>query len=232
VAPATVTLWEGCLEPDDTLRDSLDDEERQQALRFPRLLDRERFTAARGTLRHILAHHLDIPPGALRFGYAAEGKPFLPDYPDLRFSLSHADDRFVVAVSRDGPLGADLEGLPDERTIDGTVARVLAEPERALFARVERAGRAGWFAEVWTRKEACVKADGRGLGADLTRLDVATAPPRVLVRQPETDAWSASPRWTVRSIPVAAGYAGAIVAEGDDWVVERVRWPGPVRLGG
>lgn len=230
MAPATVTLWEGSLQSDAALRDSLDDGERQQALRFPRQLDQERFTAARGTLRHILAHHLDVPPGALRFGYAAEGKPFLPDYPDLRFSLSHADDRFLVAVSRDGPLGADLEGLPDERVIADTMARVLAEPERTLLERVERPGRAEWFAEVWTRKEACVKADGRGLGLDLSRLDVATAPPRVLVRETETNGWRASPRWTVRSIPVAAGYAGAIAAEGDEWIVERMRWPGPVRL--
>jgi 4'-phosphopantetheinyl transferase len=227
-----VLLWEGRLEAGTALPDVLDDAERQRAGRFPRPLDRERFVAARGALRHILAHHLNVPPDALRFGYAAEGKPFLADYPELRFSFSHADDRFLVAVSREGPLGADLEAVPDERVVTGTMGRVLSEPERSLLARLERPTRAAWFAEVWTRKEACVKADGRGLGVDLTRLDVATASPRVLVRDPESEGWRASPRWTVRSIPVGTGYAGAVAAEGDDWIIERARWPGPLPLGG
>ena len=234
--PATVTLWEGHLEPDRVLADRLQaclaDDERARALRFHRPLDRERYVAGRGTLRHILAHHLDLPPRSLRFGYAADGKPYLSDYPELRFNLAHAGERFLVAVSRDGPLGVDLEPIPEDRVVTGIADRVLAGPEAAMLEALDASARSGWFATVWARKEACIKADGRGLGMDLTRLDVSTAPPRVLVWQQRPAGWRVSPRWTVRSIPADPGYAAALAVEGDEWQVERVRWPGPVRLAG
>lgn len=229
MSSATVTLWEGRLDPSEALRASLDDAERERARRFRTPGDRERFIAGRGTLRFILAHHLDIPARALRFGYSAEGKPFLSDYPEVRFNLSHADEHFLVGVSREGRLGVDLERVPDEGVVSATAGRVLSPPEAALLQALEGTARAEWFARVWTRKEACVKADGRGLGQDLTALDVATAPPRVLVRE-DSGVWSASPNWTVRSIPVESGFAGAVAAEGDYWRVVRVSWPGPLEL--
>ena len=229
--PATVTLWEGRLELDGAraseLQGCLDDGERARALRFPRPAERERFAAGRGTLRHILAYHLDLPPSALRFGYTAEGKPYLTDYPELRFNLSHADDRFLVGVSRHGPLGVDLEAVPGTRVVSQAADRVLSEPEAAMFGTLDGAASGEWFTQVWTRKEACIKADGRGLGLDLRQLDVVTAPPRVLVWQEKSAGWSASARWTVRSMPADPGYAAALAAEGDDWRVERIRWPGP-----
>lgn len=231
MSSATVTLWEGRLDPGEALEESLDEAERERARRLPRPRDRERFIAGRGALRFILAHHLDIPARALRFGYSPEGKPFLADYPEVRFNLSHADGHFLVGVSRDGPLGVDLERVPDARVVSGTAGRVLSAPEAALLAALDGAARPEWFARMWTRKEACVKADGRGLGQDLTALDVATAPPRVLVRE-ESGSWSASPRWTVRSIAVENGFAAALAAEGDDWRVTRLRWPGALDLKG
>ena len=227
-----MTLWDGRLHPESALEHALDEGERDEALRFPRPRDRALYVAARTTLRSILAYHLDVPPGSLRFGYAAEGKPHLSDYPELRFNLSHAGHRFLLGVSREAPLGVDLEKIPDERVVAETARRVLSAPEQEMLDGLPGPARAEWFAAIWTRKEACVKADGRGLSVELNRLDVATALPRVLVCETTRGGWTALPRWTVRSIHLEAGYAAAVAAEGEGWRVERLRWPREVTLGG
>lgn len=236
MSPSTITLWDGRLDLDgllpDTLRASLDDTEKQRGLRAITPRDGRRFTVTRGALRSILAFQLAASPRSLRLGTSADGKPFLVDHPELHFNLSHAGDRFLVAVSRDGPVGVDLEPVPDERTLSGTRRRVLSAPESALFDALAGGERREWFARLWTRKEAYIKGDGRGLRLDLTLIDVMTRAPEVLLRKSAADDRAASAEWAARSVPAYAGYAAAVAAEGDAWEVERIHWPGPIPLAG
>ena len=59
------------------LESSLSDPERARAARFHFRRDRERFSAARGTLREILGAYLGRPPGEVDFAYGPQGKPRL-----------------------------------------------------------------------------------------------------------------------------------------------------------
>src|SRR6266498_6151578 len=71
----------------------LTDDEVDRANRFSFEIDRQRFIAARGTLRSILSHYVSIDPGHLRFNYNQCGKPFLdPEFSSylLNFNLSHS----------------------------------------------------------------------------------------------------------------------------------------------
>ena len=82
------------------------------------------------------------------------GKPYLLGEPC--FSLSHGGDLAVLAVS-DLPVGADVEPCAREAS-PAVLQKVLTEQEKQWLKEGN-----GTFAELWTRKESVMKADGRGL---------------------------------------------------------------------
>jgi len=67
------------------------------------------------------------------------------------------------------------------------------------------------FFRCWTRKEAYIKAIGKGLSQALDAFDVTLTPdaPPELLRAEEDDA----SRWMLRDIDAGEGYAGALVVE-------------------
>jgi 4'-phosphopantetheinyl transferase len=223
VRVATVDLWRVCLnrrlDQEDSLWDCLHQDERARASRFHFRRDRDRFVASRGSLRHILARYLGQPPERIRLGYTAAGKPFLRDHPELHFNLSHAADLALVGVSHGGPLGVDIEEIQSNPVVDSTSRLVLSHKEKEALRQLSGQARCERFAQFWTRKEAYIKADGRGMQLPLDRIDVATSRDRVLLREHGSNHWTSCPRWTLRAVPVDPGYAAAIAAEGSDWEV-------------
>lgn len=86
-----------------------------------------------------------------------EGKPYLPGGPE--FSLSHGGDLAVLLIS-DTPCGVDVE-CADRAVSERIRERVFQRIFQREEADSERA-----FSWLWTRKEAVMKLDGRGLGLD------------------------------------------------------------------
>jgi 4'-phosphopantetheinyl transferase len=231
--PGTIDIWRTplALPPDELSRVSccLDDEEQQRVARLRFQRDRDRFLASRGLLRHILASYLDRSPGGIRFGYAAQGKPFLLEHPDLHFNLSHAADVMVVAVAPGRELGVDVEMVFSEAVMNEVSGTVLSSPERVALEGLDPAERREWFVRLWTRKEAYIKADGHGMALRLDHIDVTTLPGRVRLRGESPEDWFRSPRWAVRAIPVGPGYSAALAGEGFDWQFTCADWPSDAR---
>src|SRR5512146_1797356 len=57
----------------------LDEDEYRRASRYMRQVDRQRFVAAHGQMRAILAGYLGGDPAGLRFDHNEQGKPFLEE---------------------------------------------------------------------------------------------------------------------------------------------------------
>lgn len=193
--------------------------ERARAGRFRFPADRERFVASHTALRAILASYLAAAPAALSFGESAHGKPFI-EAPDagrtLRFSLSHSGDLALVAVGLDREVGVDVERVRVLDDLDGFAARYFSPAERDALARVPSGERPRAFFEVWTLKEAYLKACGEGLLRALDAFDVTVgeAPPRLLaVRDRPGD----EARWTAHRLAPGEGYVAALVAARPDW---------------
>ena len=120
-------------------------------------------------VRQLLARALGYMP---RLAYGAHGKPFLPEEPERQISLAHTRGAVVCAVSP-RPVGVDIESFA--RRVNMRVAeRSFTPRERAYAVDAAR------FLNVWTRKEAFVKRDGRGFTLPLNtvetcgRTDIAT----------------------------------------------------------
>jgi 4'-phosphopantetheinyl transferase len=202
----------------------LDQDEPARAGRFHFDPDRQRFIAARGLLREILASYLDIAPHGVRFGYTGNGKPYLLPHSELHFNVSHAADTLVVAVARDRQLGVDVEVLPLDAADDGVANLVFCASERAMLETVDTTEYCRIFARLWTRKEAYIKADGRGMALRLDHIDVGTLPDHALLFNGVTGRWAACRSWTLRTLEIDPLHVSCLAAEGEDWRLVYEDW--------
>ena len=120
--------------------------------------DSARVAGAGWLLRYAL-EQAGIPTGQQRFTENPWGKPLLEGRQTPQFSLSHAGDWAVCAVS-DCPVGVDVE-LP-RCTLE--IARRQFHPREAQWlAQLPTPCQPEALNRMWTAKEAFVKALGRGL---------------------------------------------------------------------
>ncbi len=117
-----------------------------------------------------------MPPGAWRFQANSYGKPRIaPDLPDVQFCVSHTETMSVIAVSREAPVGIDIETIApdcDGRLIDA----FCSARERRALASLGDPERRRAFARLWTLKEAYAKLTGTGLATDFRYLEFKIDP--------------------------------------------------------
>ncbi|MFW6070541.1 MAG: 4'-phosphopantetheinyl transferase family protein, partial [bacterium] len=214
-----VHVWRAALElpPDQALKmwALLSDDEQERAERFHFKRHRRRFIAARGLLRATLARYLDCPPRAIRFRYGPQGKPALddhdeiPDAADIQFNVAHSATLGLIAVTRDRRVGVDLE---QHRPLSDAVqiARRFFSPME--IAAVEAASgdqQLALFFQIWSRKEAFIKATGQGLSqplADFDVVDPAGAPTPFVRLSPVI----LTPRWRILDLHPHPNFAAAV----------------------
>ena len=113
---------------------------------------------------------MGVPIGTdLHFEHNAHGKPYLRDLPHWQFNLSHSK-RHIAIICGQTPhaLGIDIESYP--RTIRPAVIEAsLSAKEYAHYLKSAEPLR--YWLQVWTLKEALLKAAGVGIQQDLRLLD-------------------------------------------------------------
>jgi len=191
------------------LQQLLSDDERARAERFYFEKDRLRFTLARGSLRIILSRYLDQPAAALQFAYGPVQKPTLA-YPSepLCFNLSHSQDLALYAMAWNCEVGIDIEKLRTDCDYEAIAGRFFSTQEQQELAQLSPDLRLQGFFNGWTRKEAILKAIGKGLTLPLDQIEVPLIGDACLRRidwQP-----AELTRWQLYNLQVEAGYAAAV----------------------
>jgi len=192
---------------------AMEETERAAKFAFPYL--RQRYIAAHGMLRLILGGVLNRDPASLRFRTGDHGKPFLVGG-RLHFNLSHSNEQGLLAVTRMTGIGVDIEGMSRKVDTRGIAERFFSESEAAeLFALDDDARRHGFF-NLWTRKEAWLKATGIGISEGLNKVEFNCRPgdPARLLRIHGRS--EAAKRWHVRTFSTpAAGFVGSLAIEAE-----------------
>lgn len=145
----------------------LSPDELARADAFVRDLDRRCFALVRAALRRAVAGALGLDPGAAAFSEGPYGKPAVAGADDLHVNVSHTDGLAVLALTRAAPVGVDVERVRDDVNALDLARRYFAPAEADGIAALPQADRALAFLRLWTRKEAVLKASGRGLGGGL-----------------------------------------------------------------
>lgn len=199
--------------------------ERVRLEQFRRDDDRERFLAGRGLLRSILGVCVGLPPADVPLQLGPFGKPALDGSLErrtrLRFNISHSGRVVLLALTCAGEIGVDVEAviLPDDwRTV---VSRFFSLRERTELAALPASQCAPAFFSGWTRKEACLKATGKGLAANPVAVEVTLAPRR-MARLLSLDERPVDPRqWLLCDLQMPDGYAGALAVWAGQSALER-----------
>ncbi len=209
-----VRMWLIDLDAPETDANSalLSSDETARAARFVFDHHRRRFVAGRAALRRILGAEVGREPETLAFEYSPAGKPSLPrGEPDVHFNLSHSDQWALVAVTRIGAVGVDIEKRRPLADVLRLAQTAFSANELEELRGVAPSGREDAFFAGWTRKEAYIKARGDRLSL-LGDFDVSLASEgprltRVAGRASETE------RWALASFVPLEGYAGALCVE-------------------
>jgi 4'-phosphopantetheinyl transferase len=176
-------------------RGLLDARERERAASFRFEEDRRRFVVRRATLRRLLGVRTGQAPETLAFEENAFGKPRLRSGPC--FSASHSGDRMMVAIA-DVEVGCDIERIDPALDWQPLAESFFAPSERRQLTERDA------FFRCWARKEAFVKALGRGLSYPLDAFEVSVGAEPALV--------SGGHGWAMAAPDPGPGYAAALVA--------------------
>ncbi len=178
LAPGDVHLWlvdDERIDDADllaTYRDWLNPEETERWQRFHFAADRHRFLVARALVRNTLSRYaVALGERDWRFVANAHGRPRvdpgLPGAPTLTFNLSHTRGLVVLAVAGAGELGVDVENTARKVDPDALASRFFSPAEAAELLALPAVRRRDRFFDLWTLKEAYIKAKGLGLAMPL-----------------------------------------------------------------
>lgn len=120
--------------------------------------------------------------------YERFGKPYLKDYPNIKFSISHSGEIAVVAIS-DVDVGCDIErtGRYKEEVVERCFSK---EEQDFIFSQTDKDA---VFTKIWVAKESFVKALGLGLSVKLNSFSVIIKGDQVSLSQ------NIDPRvWTIK----------------------------------
>lgn len=106
----------------------------------------------------------------IKFEKNKYGKPYIKEYPQFNFNISHSED-IVVGASDNQPIGIDIEKV---KTInyEGIARGFFTESEfnyiikDSLYDKLER------FYKIWTLKESYIKCCGQGLSLPLKSFSI------------------------------------------------------------
>jgi 4'-phosphopantetheinyl transferase len=136
------------------------------------------------------------PPEAWCFARTALGKPYLSgpviDDPPLRFNLSHTRGLVACAVSSDAEVGVDAECRSHINDLERLMAGVCSADECAQVRAAPAPEQLAGFLDLWSLKEAYVKACGTGIDSALAHISFdLRAPARIRASLPA----GAAPGW-------------------------------------
>jgi len=188
----------------------LSSHERERGDGFPSDAHRRQFIVGRATLRLILGAFIGAPASALAFAFGTDGKPALAQpysQSGIEFNLAHSGDWVVCAITRGRAVGIDIERTRRVASVAHIARFLFSSAEQHALAMVGARCRERTFFDIWTRKEACVKAKGRSL------LAVAANSASQSARRSGAHAVNVD-GCSVRALTVAAGYSAALATAG------------------
>jgi len=170
-----VDVWHADLLPEEAEEQNyyllLNQAEKEKAASFIRPVLQQKYIKTRGILRQVLGSYLNIKPQKISIQIAEYGKPFI-EGAELFFNLSHTGNKLVLAVSNTGEVGVDLEQYKQRHNLIGLVKKCFSALEQDYWLGLPESQKVIQFYRFWVRKEAFVKAVGRGIAVGLNQCEV------------------------------------------------------------
>lgn len=146
----------------------LSDEETLKLQQYKNKAAQHTATVSRSLCRLILSKYTNTDPKSLKFIRSQHGKPALVNnINNLRFNLSHNNELIIIAICVNDEIGCDIESPKRKISIEPISRRYFAKQEHQALCYLQGKEKQQRFFEIWTLKEAFVKATGIGISLGL-----------------------------------------------------------------
>lgn len=177
---------------DDVPPDMLDEAESNRLKSMGSPLQRDKFSTGRALARAVLSHAVGRQSKDLTFNSTRNGKLILESHPEIDFNLTFANGFAAMAVTTGNQLGFDMEAWEQNFGLETIAQRFFSSIEKRKLLSTPPTRRRRPFIEIWTLKEAFIKATGDGFLASLEQLKFEVNKSGCISHQlpSENDAWS------------------------------------------
>lgn len=231
LAEDEVHVWKAVLDvPIDTrtaLQQVLSLDETKQAAKFYFEKDRQHWIVAHGILRTLLGAYLKVEPTEIQFVTNAYGKPAIVSPPvgvQLHFNMAHSGNMALYAFSVNREVGVDVEYMRSDVDYVELAQHFFSPHEKAQLSALPTELQEEAFYVCWSRKEAYIKARGKGLSLPLDQFDVSLTPGKPASLLASREDAEATANWSLHALEPGAHYAGALVVEGMGWSLKCLEW--------
>lgn len=217
-----VHIWTSPIDTTYSYRyhDCLVHTENARSRKFVTTYLQDKYIVQRGILRTILGNYLVCPARSLEFISQLHGKPVLKSSDhrqgSLSFNLSHTKGLLVVAVAIGTEIGVDVEFQNKPKDWTGIAKRYFTEEENDWFLCLPDAERSAAFYDIWTMKEAAMKADGRGLSIPVGDISFDLPPGQNLSPILMARISGKAERWWGRTLNLGMEVSGAVVCQNEN----------------
>lgn len=190
---------------------------------------RREYVLTRTLVRRVLSRYAPSPPHAWHFSTNAYGRPAIaaPETPaGLDFNLSHTAGMIVCLVGRQRELGVDVEDRHRARRTLDIAERFFSPREARELRELPSHAQGDRFMELWTLKEAYIKARGLGLRIPLAHFsfDLSATPESISVGfEPELEDDSSSWRFALSRPSARHQLAWAVRARPEETIAVHPR---------
>jgi 4'-phosphopantetheinyl transferase len=177
-------------------------EERQRRDRFVFEKNKVEYLATRALCRTVLASYVGRAAEGLVFHRTEHGRPLLEETGDVAFNLTNTVELVACAVARGHEVGVDAEPLHRADQVVKVAKRVFTDAERAGLDERPLEARRRRAVELWTLKEAYIKAKSAGFSLPVERFEIRFADDgtRSLAFYPPLD--DRPERWALATVEV------------------------------
>lgn len=133
----------------------------------------QQYIISHGLLRYLLAYYTKDNPQNIEYSFNQFDKPFLKNNnSNIQFNMSHSKDYVVYILALDCQVGIDIEWKSKNIDVQELSNLVLTKEEKIIFNKLRSEEKLNNFYEVWTKKEAILKANGHGLSYPMKLINV------------------------------------------------------------
>jgi 4'-phosphopantetheinyl transferase len=128
---------------------------------------------------------------------------------------------FALVVSNTSEIGVDLELCQDRRNLAGIVEKCFSVAESSYWNSLPDELKTRMFFRFWVRKEAFVKAVGRGIALGLNYCEIDTLNQDRFLTIP--DSYGLASDWKIINIPFGGEGVCAVVMKNQDFRYKQTR---------
>ena len=200
----------------DKLRVILSEDEIEKTQRLFSADQIKHFIASRGFLRILLSHYLKKKPEKIEFQYNNNGKPILSGKytKELCFNISHSHGKAMYGITLRKLIGVDIEKIRTNISYNKIAKRQFSQSEINMIQKSPIDEKIQTFFNIWTRKEALLKATGKGLLSPMSQFDVSKTPDEPVTFLKYLPTSEKNSDWNIYDLDIGSGFCGALAVKG------------------